>query len=425
MSLVVTDSKYYTAIAEAIREKSDSTEALMPVQMPEAIKAFNVSVLPDGFVPLEYIVSTGSQYIDADFKPDQDTRVVLDFRNSGDYSGMTTGLCPLFGARNATSSAVFAMWIGETSYPHYGNVAYNKNGSFTTDLNTRLTYDFNKNVATIGSDSVTCADATFTTSHNLYLLTVNNYGSAESRRASGKTYSCKAYHNGVIIRDYVPCMSSQGIAGLYDLISGTFVSSGGIEDFIAGPVKRELPKGYTRLTYIESSGEQYFNLDFLPNQDTRVVLDVELPAQSSYPMALFGGRNADTSSSDSFILWLINSTNFRSDFDTGTLNIGVTPVGRFIIDKNKNVITINGTAYTNTAATFQSNYSLALFTVIDPGGPDTRMAAGKVYSCQSYINGILMRDLVPCIDPSGAYGLFDLVNAKFYGNAGSGSFTGA
>lgn len=188
---------------------------------------------PVGFVQLQYIVSDGSQYIDTEFKPNQNTRLVMDFYNTGDYSGMTTGLCPLLGARNGSSSAVFAMWIGNTSYPHYGNVAYNKNGGFTTDIDRRLIYDFNKNIATIGSDSIACASATFSTSYNLCLLTINNYGTIEGRRASGRLYSCQIYDNGTLVRDYIPYSDESGAVGMWDNVSDQPASKFGT--FIAGP----------------------------------------------------------------------------------------------------------------------------------------------------------------------------------------------
>lgn len=189
---------------------------------------------------IEYIESTGTQYIDTGFKPNQDTRVVMDFRNSGDYSSMTTGLCPLFGARNASSSAVFALWIGETSYPHYGNVAYNKNGSFTTNLNTRLIFDFNKNVVSIGGNSITCEGATFTTNHNLCVLTINNYGSIENRRASGKLYSCQIYDNGTLVRDYVPCKDPDGVVCLYDKVEGKYYYNAGTGEFTGKPFTKSV-----------------------------------------------------------------------------------------------------------------------------------------------------------------------------------------
>lgn len=183
-----------------------------------------------------------------------------------------------------------------------------------------------------------------------------------------------------------------------------------------------LPSGYTPLEFITSSGTQYFNLGFKPNQNTRMVVDIELPAQSSYPKPLFGSRNGDTSSLDSFVFWSINANNFRTDFGTNTLNISVAPVGRFLIDKNKAATTINGVAYTNPSATFQSNYPIGLLTEIDVSGPDSRMVAATLYNAKVYDNGVLIRDLIPCQADGGEIGLWDDVNAVFYGNAGTGTF---
>lgn len=188
------------------------------------------------YIEVEYIESTGSQYINTGFKPNQNTRLVMDFENIGDYSGMTTSLCPLFGARNASSSAVFTLWIGSKSYPHYGNVAYNKNGRFSTNINSRLIYDFNKNVASIGSNSITCTAASFTTNYNLCILGANTGGTIDSRHPSGKLYSCQIYDNGVLVRDYVPVVKTNGVAGLYDKVNNVFYLSNGSTNFIAGDV---------------------------------------------------------------------------------------------------------------------------------------------------------------------------------------------
>lgn len=200
--------------------------------------------LPNGYTRLEYIQSSGTQYIDTGFKPNQNTRLILDFENSGDYSSMTTGLCPLFGARNASAAAsasAFGLWVGTKSYPHYGNVAYNANGNFTVDLNTRLTYEMNKNVVSIGSQTITCSSATFTTNYNLCLLTFNNYGTIETRRASGKLWWAKIYDNDTLVRDFVPCKDASGTVGLYDVKNGVFYSDEGGGTFTAGA---EIPPDY-------------------------------------------------------------------------------------------------------------------------------------------------------------------------------------
>ena len=49
--------------------------------------------------------------------------------------------------------------------------------------------------------------------------------------------------------------------------------------------------------------------------------------------------------------------------------------------------------------------------------------AAKLYSCKIYTGATLTRDFVPCKNPSGQAGLYDLVSGAFYGNAGTGTFT--
>lgn len=242
------------------------------------------------YTKLEYIESTGTQYIDTGFKPNQDTRVVMDFENKGNYSGMTTGLCPLLGARNGSSSAVYALWVGATSYPHYGNVAYNKNGSFSIDINTRLIYDFNKNVVSIGDTSITCSTSTFSTNYNLCLLTIDNYGTIESRKASGKLYSCKVYDNGVLIRDYIPVKDSNGAAGLYDVVNDAFYASSGSEGFIAGGEISEVigvqtsASGNYKIPFGESYNIEASDIDGFetPEPVSRVASEKEFVATMEY-----------------------------------------------------------------------------------------------------------------------------------------------
>lgn len=48
----------------------------------------------------------------------------------------------------------------------------------------------------------------------------------------------------------------------------------------------------------------------------------------------------------------------------------------------------------------------------------------KLYSCKMYSSaGLIIRDFVPCKNPSGIVGLYDIVGQKFYQNSKSGKFT--
>ena len=54
-----------------------------------------------------------------------------------------------------------------------------------------------------------------------------------------KLYSLKIWDDGVPVRNFVPCVNKDGIAGLYDMTPGAskvFYTNDGSGDFEAGPV---------------------------------------------------------------------------------------------------------------------------------------------------------------------------------------------
>lgn len=175
----------------------------------------------------------------------------------------------------------------------------------------------------------------------------------------------------------------------------------------------KLPTGYTKLQYLDNGGNSYIDTGFKPNQDTRLVVDIELGTQDSYPKSIFGSRNGSTTSDASFIVWAITANGFRTDFGSESLVTTVVPTGRFVIDKSKNVTTFNGIEYTHPAYTFQCDYNIGLFSQIDVDGVDTRVTAAKIYSCRIYDNGVKVRDYIPCTNFYGKSGLYDTVNKVF------------
>lgn len=183
-----------------------------------------------------------------------------------------------------------------------------------------------------------------------------------------------------------------------------------------------LPEGYTELAWIESSGTQYVDTGFKPDQNTRVVMD----AQSVVAGAIYWGCRASSSSTDSkaFVVLGLSAGGVRSDYFGSTKSLtGVVATSRITLDQNKNAFTAGGSSATHTATTNASSLDLYLCAINQAGSATTISGKGiRIYSCQVYDNGTLIRDYVPCINPDGVVGLFDVVNKKFYGNAGTGVF---
>ena len=177
-----------------------------------------------------------------------------------------------------------------------------------------------------------------------------------------------------------------------------------------------LPRGYTRLQYIESTGTQYINTGFKPNQDTRVIFSgYNLSTSSSW---IYGTRHANGNTQ-----FCANGQNTYSvRYGTGSAQLGTLPVGDFDIDQNKNAYSYNGTTGTITAQTFACDYPMYLFAINAAGSVSTGRFTGRLYSCQIYDNGVLIRNFIPCQDSTGEVGLWDIVNSEFYPNLGTGEF---
>lgn len=183
-----------------------------------------------------------------------------------------------------------------------------------------------------------------------------------------------------------------------------------------------LPEGYLQLSYIQGSGTQYIDTGFKPNNNTRVVMDVASVAEGTF--AFFGTR--DTETTNAYILWQLNSTSIRSDYGANQVQQTVDSTeSRVVIDKHEASCMYGSISIENESSTFSCANNLLLFTTSTGGIVDERKASAKLYSCKIYDDDLLIRNFVPVKNDSDQVGLYDLIEEKFYANAGTGAFTGA
>lgn len=173
---------------------------------------------------------------------------------------------------------------------------------------------------------------------------------------------------------------------------------------------------------IVSTGTQYIDTGFAPNQDTRIVVDMGVVAASEQ-CALFGSR---VSASNGFLVFTYEDNNgYQSDYGSEQKQpVGGTSSGRHVLDKNKNLLYVDGTLVaTHTTATFSVGYSAFLLSINAAGSAMTAYpVSAKLYSAQIYDNDVLVRDLWPCIDDNGIVCMYDKVNESYLYNAGTGEF---
>lgn len=191
-------------------------------------KSVYVGVESSMYTQLEYIESSGTQYIDMGIKANQNTRVVVDhhlYSSGGDAS--------IFGAWNGFASNGFIYVVLSSMTSGYWCYANGTSGINMTATG-RHTVDANGNVLTLdGTTLATATATTFSGSHNMYLFAHNEAGLA-SNLATARIYSCKVYDSGTLVRDFVPAVGANG-AGMYDRVNGTFYPNAGSGSFSTGP----------------------------------------------------------------------------------------------------------------------------------------------------------------------------------------------
>ena len=366
-------------------------------------------MLPSGYKLLEYIQSTGSQYVDTEYLPNQDTRVVMDVEL------LAASSSAFFGGRAGTNVDTFTFFAlsGTSLRGDFGTVQTTLTVSSAL---TRATVEMSKTGFSFGDYSGSITVSEFQCAYPLYLLAVDTAGTVKYQ-TSAKLYACRIYDGDTIVRKFIPCINPDGEVGLYDLVGAKFYGDAAGVGFTAGP---EL----TELEWIESDGSQYIDTGFVPNQDTRVVMDFELLSlNNAYADPIFGVRTS--ASSNAFYLWAVGTNTaaeqYQSGYNNGSTYPGVARIGRHIVDKNKNVTTVDGVTTTATYTAFTAAWTMLIFNSYNNGSLYNQTTCMRFYSCQIYDNGTLVRDYVPMVTSDGTAGLYDLVNNTFETDAAGGN----
>ena len=183
------------------------------------------------YIRLECIKSTGTQYIDTLVTAQSGLRTVIDC--SVDDVSSTSNI---FGAYSNSNRVYIHYDSSEKLLLGYG--AYNK-VSYNLQAGIRHVFDaeFTKGKQSLSIDGnivYTGTDSTERTTNCSAYLCAMNSGSSASLLAKMTIYSCKIYSNEDLVRDYIPAMRSDGVAGLYDKQNDLFYPSVGSSKFDAG-----------------------------------------------------------------------------------------------------------------------------------------------------------------------------------------------
>ena len=424
----------------------------------------------DDYYLLDYIESTGTQYINTGVVP-QFTNFEINISNFC-VTSFNTAWEDYFGCGTTDSSSDGFQF---RRYQDYSTILSSM-GVYTTGPYGSYQYSYSagtllKNVKLSDgvlyvNGSITSATGISTTKGTptlpLYIF-CRLLGSSPDRYSKIRFSKFEIIKNNIPVRDFVPAQrKSDNVIGLYDLVNDVFYTNQGTGTFNAGhivdvsvnpvgsgsaslemdgdkAVITSIPNigwkflnwqlnDYTQLEYIESTGTQYIDTGVSrDSSNIEIELGFQISAIQSGKSVIFEGNNLSSSgqgwslftnsSQWSLIQPGISYNNFGSE-DTNRKNIKINIAGT--------VISITGDLTKSTDwSGFGTGNAWCSKPIIIPSNTSGENMPEKIYYLKIKKDNILVRDYIPAIRHSdGAIGLLDLVNLKFYGNGGDGMFVG-
>ena len=224
------------------------------------------------YTPIEYIESSGTQYIDAQIKPSNNTKILAEgyFTNNG----------KLFGCGIAGSYMDFGILYYSSNYAGRVRNGATTNGTASSSIavgTTNHTFELSQTEGFKIDNTLigTFATYTFQSAMPMYIFAWNATNKADEF-AIARLKSFKIYESGTLVRDFVPAIDENNVACFFEQVENRLYYNKGTGTFVAGNAvgtaitvtnkSKKIINGYvgktetyTLVEYLESSGTQYID----------------------------------------------------------------------------------------------------------------------------------------------------------------------
>ena len=363
--------------------------------------------LPKEFKEVEYLQSSGTQYIDTGYSFNSNTdEIELYYQNTSTQNHKW-----LFGSYE--ENATIGISCGTISAPTFwykGNIASTESAQYNSEH--ILRYD-STGMSNDGTNLK--AFTSYAGTWNLYLFALNNTGtSPNGYYGYGKVWRYTHKRNGVLIRDYIPCLDASNVPCMYDLVEGKAYYNAGTGSFTYGHT-------ITPVEYIQSSGTQYIDTGYIASNTSGFKVDI-MPLQATDKY--FIGSRPRLTSDDRFLAGSITGPQVYIGWNTNTfanwtLNNVHTVQNNFMNSRTK---VLDGTTIAQITSNLSSQGTRTVYLFSANDANATSLDTCRIYGTQISEGSSLVRDYIPVKDENNVGYMFDKVTHSLYANAGTGAF---
>lgn len=245
LNYIPAENKLYLQFdLEVTNEQIAEVKVLLQRVLPEdlGLEMEWVDGLPCDYKRLEYLESTGTQWIDTDEKATGTLKIGLDVEAIGWQDG--TGIVNyIFGSEAKSGNIIFSM-DQNNEYSRAGTYRYGTQYSYFTSgahkLNTRYSYVFDENVVYRDGEvlpflhNVVMNKEEFVSTRDILLFASYHNNNGLHRTSWKKVYSFSIFDNaaGVLLLNYVPALNPiTKQPGMFDTVNKEFKTNAGSGDF--------------------------------------------------------------------------------------------------------------------------------------------------------------------------------------------------
>ena len=166
---------------------------------------------------LEYIETDGNSYIDTEYCPSENTYIEYTFEI---VKAPPTAWNGLFGSRQDTAYYAYNIFCRNSLNLRLDYGRYEET-SYQTSLNTKYTMKAGLGEIYINDELVKSYTSQLqgTSPYPMYLGNFNNKGTPYATGTAQRIYPCPIYENGVLVRDFKPCIAPNGQVAMYDEVN--------------------------------------------------------------------------------------------------------------------------------------------------------------------------------------------------------------
>lgn len=208
------------------------------------LKARHESGLPLGYTLLDYIQSSGSQYIDTLRVPNNDDIIEQKFQKVGN----SDATCSWYGSMPSSQTITPRIGIGSFSQASVPTLFAGSNytgvvGAANTNVHTlrfqatgekALTYTFDGVTNVIAVPSINMYEPAIELTSYLFARHGTNGVQVYDNEGTRIYYHREYLADGTLVLNMIPCKNASNVVGMYDLVSGQFFTNQGTGDLVAG-----------------------------------------------------------------------------------------------------------------------------------------------------------------------------------------------